>query len=218
MRNANYGFLTDRGRKEALEWFTKRDQCFLYFLYSALQWFFFIKGTNTKSMWTYNTPKVLCSRDFFWNFTSQSRVIFISLSLLNLDFQSSLFHFHFSKRVKFDTNFYNKINHSWRVQKPKHSMSGIIFEFSRNFTSRSRSFFISFSLLDPKSIFFTCTSRVNGIFISLCTSREKWKIFVFTFHVSIVQNPLWYICNSAKLWRHSHFLAGYEQICPTASD
>ena len=93
MRNANYGFLTDRGRKEALEWFTKRDQCFLYFLYSALQWFFFIKGTNTKSMWTYNTPKVLCSRDFFWNFTSQSRVIFISLSLLNLDFQSFLFHF-----------------------------------------------------------------------------------------------------------------------------
>ena len=38
--------------------------------------------------------------NFFWNFTSRSRVISISLSLLDLDFQSFRFHFHFSKRVK----------------------------------------------------------------------------------------------------------------------
>ena len=36
------------------------------------------------------------SRFFFLNFTSRSRVIFISFSLLDLDFQSFLFHFHFS--------------------------------------------------------------------------------------------------------------------------
>ena len=67
----------------------------------------------------------------------------ISISLLDLDFKSFLFHFHFSKRVKgekispffskkrvkFDTKFHKKINHSRRVQNPKQSTSGIIFKF-----------------------------------------------------------------------------------------
>ena len=90
------------------------------------------------------TCESLNSREFlrfFWNFTSRSWVIFISLSLRDLDFQSFLFHFHFlkrakrkkfhpfsqGKRVKFDTKFHNKINHSRRVQNPKQSTSGIIF-------------------------------------------------------------------------------------------
>ena len=49
--------------------------------------------------------------------------------------------------------------------------------------------------LDLKSLLFHFhfSKRVNGIFISFCTSREKWTIFFyffFTFHFSIVQNPL----------------------------
>ena len=69
------------------------------------------------------------------------------------------------------------------MQNPKQSTSGIIFKFSRNFTSQSRSrsffhftftsrsrfpvIFISLSLLDLdldlKSFFFTCTSRKEWI-------------------------------------------------------
>ena len=86
------------------------------------------------------TTRVSILEIFFFNFSSRSWVIFISLSLLDLDFQSFLFHFHFlkrakrkkfhpfsqGKRVKFDTKFHNKINHSRRVQNPKQSTSGII--------------------------------------------------------------------------------------------
>ena len=79
------------------------------------------------------------SRFFFWNFTSQSRSQVIFISLLNLDFQSFLFHFHFSKRMKekkftpflekirviFDTKIHEKFNHSRRVKNPKQLTSGI---------------------------------------------------------------------------------------------
>ena len=82
------------------------------------------------------------SRDFFWNFTSRSRVIFISLSLLDLDFQSFSFHFHFSKRVKgtkispffsrkkewnFTPSFMKNLTILVsRVKNPKQIMSGIM--------------------------------------------------------------------------------------------
>ena len=66
-----------------------------------------INTIQEKNIWTvWESPdekgESLDSRDFFWNFTSRSRsrVIFISHSLLDLDFLSFLFHFHFSKRVK----------------------------------------------------------------------------------------------------------------------
>ena len=140
-----------------------------------------------------------------------SRVIFISLSLLDLNFQSSLFHFHFSKRVKgktfspfflskrvkFDTKFQkkltiwggfrtqNKVRQEWFLNSRK---------FSRNFTSRSWSFFISLSLLDLDfqsfSFHFHFSISISSHFFSLALlEKSEWHFF-FTFHFSTVQNPL----------------------------
>ena len=92
----------------------------------------------------------------------------------------------------------------WRTQnKLRQDSKLVLFKFSRNFTSRSRSFFISLSLLDLDfqsfSFHFHFSISISSLLISLCTSREKWKIFFFTFHISIVQNPL-----SQDTDRHIH--------------
>ena len=122
---------------------------------------------------------------------------FFLISLLDLDFQSFLFHSHFSenftlflekKEWNLTPSFIKKINHSRRVQDPKQSMSGTIFKspkFSRNFISRSRSrsFFISFhfhfSISIPSHFYFSFISRSQSqmIFFFTCTSRKEWMAF-----------------------------------------
>ena len=149
--------------------------------------------------------RVSILENFFWNFTSRSRVISISLSLLDLDFQSFRFHFHFSKRVKgekispffskkrvkFDTKFHKKINHSRRVQNPKQSTSGIIFKFTSQ--SRSQSFFTSLSLLDFDFQSFLLFHFHSSISISskknslALLEESKWHFF--SLHLSLLYCP-----------------------------
>ena len=78
-----------------------------------------------------------------------------------------------------------------RILEKFHFSISILKLFHFTFTSRSRFPVIYISFLDLKAFVFHLhfSKRVNGIFIiSLCTSREKWKIFFL--HFSIVQNPL----------------------------
>ena len=102
----------------------------------------FRKKSRFSDQWPARVSILENSRDFFWNFTSRSRVIFISLSLLDLDFQSFSFHFHFSKRVKgtkispffsrkkewnFTPSFMKNLTILVsRVKNPKQIMSGIM--------------------------------------------------------------------------------------------
>ena len=72
----------------------------------------------------------------------------------------------------------------------------VLFKFSRNFTSwsRSRSFFISLSLLDLDfqsfSFHFHFSISISSHFFSLALlEKSEWHFF-FTFHFSTVQNPL----------------------------
>ena len=67
--------------------------------------------------------------NFYFTFISRFPVISISLSFLEKsDREKKLALFLEKKMVKFDNKFHKKINFSWRVQNPKQSMSGLIFE------------------------------------------------------------------------------------------
>ena len=112
-------------------------------------------------------------------FTSRSRGISISLSLLEKSKTKNHFTFHFSKRVKlckscvknglYITPKYNIYN-DYVLQNLRISR-----EFLRNFTSRSRSRGIFISLItsgkDWIRFSFHFSKKVNQIFISLFTSR-----------------------------------------------
>ena len=70
----------------------------------------------------------------------------------------------------------------------------MIFKFSRNFTSWSRSFFISLSQfwfpIILISLLFRDLDLKSFFFFSLPLLEKSERHFFFTFHFSIVQNPL----------------------------
>ena len=75
-------------------------------------------------------------------------------------------------------SFIKRINHSRRCRT----------KYVRNNFEILEKFHFSISKLFHFN--FTSRSWSPVIFISLCTSREKWKNFFFTLHFLIVQNPL----------------------------
>ena len=75
------------------------DQSFMFGYPNELSENVVPKNIEIVNQWPARVSILEKSQDFFWNFTSRSQVILISLSLLDLDFQTFLFHFHFSKRV-----------------------------------------------------------------------------------------------------------------------
>ena len=92
-----------------------------------------------------------------------------------------------------------KINHSRGERNPKQSMSGMIFnsrKFSKNFNSlsRTRSFFISLSLLDLDfqsfSFHFHYLISISSHFFSFALlEKSEWHFFLI-FHFSNVQDLL----------------------------
>ena len=142
-----------------------------------LKIFFEISLLDLKSFLFHFHFSILISRHFYFTFISRK------------EWKGKKFHPFFSKKREWNLtpSFIKKINHSRRVQNPKQCTSEIIFKFSRNFTSRSRSwsFFISLSLLDlnfPSFLFhFHFSISISTHYFFTCTSRKEWMAFFLHF-------------------------------------